>query len=65
MRQKDLVKQISFLVKTNKISEPFKSTDFPFLAKSLGFLAKHSVGNKGGYNEYFIRISRGLYELKK
>lgn len=63
MRQKDLLKQINFAVKTGKVKEPFKSSDFEFLDKSKSFISKHAVGN-GKYSEYFIRVSRGLYVLK-
>ena len=63
MRQKDLLKQINFAIKTGKVKEPFKSSDFEFLDKSKSFIPKHAVGN-GKYSEYFIRVSRGLYKLK-
>jgi len=63
MRQRNLVQQISDAVRSGKVKEPFKSSDFSFLAKSPSFISKHAVGN-GKYNEYFIRVARGLYKLK-
>lgn len=62
-RQRNLVERITELVKSGKVPEEFKSSDFEFLSKSQGFIAKHAVGN-GKYNEYFIRIERGKYKLK-
>jgi len=29
------------------------------------FLPKHRLGNPGGYTEHFIRIGKGLYQLRK
>ena len=33
------------------------------LMLSPSFLSKHRVGNPKGYTEYFIRISRGVYQI--
>ena len=63
MRQSNLVEQIKDAVRRGKAQEPFKSSDFSFLINSPSFISKHAVGN-GKYNEYFIRVSRGLYKLK-
>lgn len=63
MRQRNLVQQIRDAVQNGKVKEPFKSSDFQFLGSSLSFISKHAVGN-GKYNEYFIRVARGLYKLK-
>lgn len=63
MRQRNLVQQIRDAVRGGKVKEPFKSSDFHFLNSSPGFISKHAVGN-GKYNEYFIRVARGLYKLK-
>jgi hypothetical protein len=63
MKQRNLVQQIRDAVSTGKVKEQFKFSDFSFLNKSPSFLSKHAVGN-GKYNEYFIRVSRGMYKLK-
>lgn len=63
MRQSNLVKQIRDCVLEGKIKEPFKPSDFSFLAKSPSFISKHAVGN-GKYTEYFIRVARGRYKMK-
>ena len=63
MRQKNLVQQIKYAVNSGQVKEPFKSTDFSFLAKSQSFISKHAEGN-GQYSEYFVRVSRGFYKLK-
>ena len=63
MRQKNLVHQIINAVNSGQVKEPFKSTDFSFLAKSQSFISKHAVGN-GRYTEYFVKVARGLYKLK-
>lgn len=63
MRQSNLVQQIKVAVRSGKVKEPFKSSDFHFLSSSPSFISKHAVGN-GKYTEYFIRVSRGLYKLK-
>ena len=64
MRERDLVNRIRNAVQSGNVSEPFKSSDFAFLRKSPSFISKHAVGN-GRYSEYFIRISRGIYKLKR
>lgn len=58
-----LIQRIRQAVYSNSVTEPFKVKDFTFLNKSPSFLSKHAVGN-GKYNEYFIRVSRGMYKLK-
>jgi len=63
MRQKNLVEQIRDAVRSRKVKEPFKSSDFHFLSSSPSFISKHAVGN-GKYTEYFIRVGRGSYKLK-
>lgn len=63
MRQSNLVQQIRDAVRSGKVREPFKSSNFHFLSSSPSFISKHAVGN-GKYNEYFIRVARGLYKLK-
>jgi hypothetical protein len=63
MRQRNLVQQIKDAVRCGKVKEPFKSSDFHFLSSSQSFISKHAVGNSK-YNEYFIRVARGLYKLK-
>ncbi len=63
MRQKNLVNQITVAVKSGKVKEPFKSSDFPFLSKSRSFLSKHALNN-GKYNAYFVRVEVGKYKLK-
>ncbi len=64
MRKSRLYENIKINIKTGKTKEPFRAKDFSFLSKSRSFLSKHRVDNPGGYKEYFIRISRGLYKLK-
>jgi len=63
MRQRNLVQQIKDAVRSGKVKEPFKSSDFHFLTSSPSFISKHAVGN-GKYTEYFIRVGRGTYKLK-
>lgn len=63
MRQRNLVQQIKDAVRSGKVKEPFKSSDFHFLTSSPSFVSKHAVGN-GKYTEYFIRVGRGTYKLK-
>jgi hypothetical protein len=63
MRQRNLLQQIRDAVRSEKVKEPFKSSDFSFLSKSPSFISKHAVDN-GKYNEYFIRVARSLYRLK-
>ena len=63
MRQRNLVQRIRDAVRTGKIKEPFKSSDFSFLRRSPNFISKHALDN-GKYSEYFIRVERGLYKLK-
>ena len=63
MRQPNLLQQIRNAVRSGKVKEPFKSSDFSFLSKSPSFISKHVVDN-GKYNEYFIRVARSLYRLK-
>jgi hypothetical protein len=61
------IKHIREAVRTGRLAEPFKPADVNTL---LGidwagtFLPKHCVGN-GYTTEHFIRVSRGLYLLKK
>jgi hypothetical protein len=64
MREKNLEPRIREEVISGRVNEPFKSSDFIFLAKSPGFISKHAVGN-GKYSKYFIRVSMGLYMLIK
>ena len=63
MRQSNFVNQIRAAVRSGKVKEPFKSSDFHFLTSSPSFISKHAVGN-GKYTEYFIRVGRGIYKLK-
>lgn len=63
MRQSNLVQQIRDAVRSGKVKEPFKSSDFHFLSSSPSFISKHAVDN-GKYTEYFIRVGRGIYKLK-
>ena len=63
MRQRNLVQQIKDAVRSGKVKEPFKSSDFDFLTSSPSFISKHAVSN-GKYSEYFIRVGRGTYKLK-
>jgi len=63
MRQKNLIEQIRDAVRSRKVKEPFKSSNFHFLSSSPSFISKHAVGN-GKYTEYFIRVGRGSYKLK-
>jgi hypothetical protein len=64
MRQSNLVQQIKDAVRSGKVKEPFKSSDFHFLSRSPSFISKHAVGN-GKYTEYFVRVGRGTYKLKR
>ena len=63
MRQSNLMQQIRDVVKSAKVCEPFKASDFYFLKNSPSFISKHAVGN-AKYTEYFIRVGRGSYKLK-
>lgn len=63
MRQSKLLNGIKEEISKENIKEPFRSSDLKCLEKSPAFLSKHCVGN-GKYNEYFIRVSRGLYKVK-
>lgn len=60
--QRDLNKRIRTDVNSKRVPKRFRATDFPYLAKSRGFLWKHRKGN-GKTTELFRRISEGLYEL--
>lgn len=62
MREKNFEPRIREEVISGRVNEPFKSSDFIFIAKSNSLISKHEVGN-GKYSEYFIRVSRGLYKL--
>lgn len=64
MREKNLERRIREELISGRINDPFKSSDFIFLAKSPSIISKHAVGN-GKYTEYFIRVSRGLYKLMR
>ena len=63
MRKSYLVQQIKDSVRSGKVKEPFKCSDFHFLNTSPSFISKHAVDN-GKYTEYFIRVGRGTYKLK-
>lgn len=63
MRQHNLIQQIKDAVRSGKVNQPFKYSDFPFLSNSPSFISKHAEGN-GNYSEYFIRVRRGQYKLK-
>ncbi len=63
MREKNLAERIREEVQSKRVTEPFKSSDFTFLEKSPSFISKHALGN-GRYNEYFVRVARGIYKLK-
>lgn len=63
MREKNLAERIREEVQSKRVKEPFKSSDFTFLEKSPSFISKHALGN-GRYNEYFVRVARGIYKLK-
>jgi hypothetical protein len=63
MREQNLVERIRKDIESGKVKEPFRPSDFSFSQKSPSFISKHAVDN-GRYNEYFIRVHRGLYKLK-
>lgn len=68
MREQNLYNRIQQAVESGSVKNQFKATDFDFLkVNSRNFLWKHSDKNKNPKksNEYFIRVSRGLYKLKK
>ena len=58
-------------VESGKLKEPFTNDDVrkacPGWANDTyeSFFAKHRKGNKGGFTEYFIRHSYGVYILIK
>lgn len=35
------------------------------LLKSPSFISKHCIDNPGGYSEYFVRVSKGIYVINK
>lgn len=63
MRQKNLLQQIRDAIQLGKVTQPFRTSDFDFLSNSPSFISKHAVGN-GKYNEFFVRVNKGLYKLK-
>lgn len=64
MSEQDLIGQIRSWVKKMHPPKRFKAENIPCLKNSPSFLSKHCEGNTGGYSEYFIRVSRGVYKLK-
>ena len=65
--EKETMRSMREAVKTGVLKQPFRGVD---VNRALGierggnFLAKHCVGNPGGFSERFVRIERGLYRLK-
>ena len=58
-----LFNKILARVRTNRVAQPFKPSNFSFLSNSPSFLSKHCIGNPGEYTPYFIRVSRGNYRI--
>jgi hypothetical protein len=58
-------------VENGSLNEPFSVTDFRRTCRGFAyntyttFLAKHRKGNPGNYSEMFIRVSEGVYKLKR
>ena len=56
-------------VNEDRLEQPFRGPDVERACPDWGkrtygvFLAKHCVGNPGGYTAYFVRVERGLYRL--
>ncbi len=65
-RAKDLIGKIQKEVYSGNVNSKFRATDFKFLKpSSRNFLWKHSNQNKKlKGNIYFLRLERGLYQLK-
>ncbi|MGU9979363.1 hypothetical protein ACJ4V0_04885 [Phreatobacter sp. HK31-P] len=67
---KEFAKQIYSAARTGKLRQPFNAemvravcpgwADYTYRT----FLAKHAKGNPGQNTELFIRVARGLYEIK-
>lgn len=66
-----IYKKIVTAVQNGSLVEPFSIRDFTRACKGIAnntyntFLSKHRKGNPGKYSEMFIRVSRGIYRLKK
>lgn len=65
--ERETIRKIREAVQTGKLQATFRGAD---INRVLGidwggnFLAKHCVGN-GYTTELFVRVSRGLYRLKR
>ena len=63
--------QVYAAVLEGRLCEPFTRDDLrracPGWPKSIyaAFLPKHSVGNKDGNTELFVRVAPGLYRLNR
>lgn len=77
MKKSTLYIAILKCIHLNKLTEPFRVSDVNncckrLLEKSPSFLSKHRLGNPGGNNVYFKRVTnnqgqdvKGLYEIYK
>lgn len=69
MRKSKIIESIRIALGEKRLQERFDSKDFkrayPGFAENTYpvFLAKHRVGNPGGYTEYFKQHSDGKYSL--
>ncbi len=69
MIRKPLVEQIHDAVKSGTLPSKFSAKDVRKKIKGFAdstydtFLPKHRKGNPGNYNEYFKRISSGMYSV--
>ena len=70
MNERKTIRLIREAVSSGKLKEPFSAKDVHEACPTIPlntcrtFLPKHRVGNPGNNTELFIRIEKGVYNLK-